>query len=137
MDLIRSVRFGAAYDKRDPVPAKNYGIHGVDIRFVLQGEKGAVQFLMYTDWFLPETEASPALSRLTPMAADLGYHSIAKPDYMAVADDRDCDLLPSGRCYYDGSGLMAEPVLERLLREGDEGVWAALTDYYLSHFEED
>lgn len=49
VNLERIVRFEPAYDKRD----KNYGIHGVQVRFVLKGAEGAVQFLLYTNWQLP------------------------------------------------------------------------------------
>jgi hypothetical protein len=41
----------------------------------------------------------------------------------------DCDIL-GGKCYYDGSGLNAEPVYELLLREGSDGVWKSLGEYY-------
>ncbi len=130
-DFERQITFRAAYDKRDPDPTKNYGIHSVEIRFLLKGPKGATQFLFYTGWFLPEVR-KPGLSNDYPMPVDLGYYSLT-PQY---ENDQpfDCDLFPSGKCYYDGSSLNAEPVFERLLREGHEGVWAELEDFYRSRF---
>src|SRR5690554_1678397 len=53
MSLEQLVTFEPAWDKRDPNPAKNYGVHGVELRMVLKGEKGAVQFVLYTGWQLP------------------------------------------------------------------------------------
>lgn len=84
----RITEFDPAFDRRDPDPKKNFGIHGVQMRWVLKGEKGAVQFLVYTNWQLPHVTQEQVL-RLQlardygmetrcfwlPMAADLGYHS--------------------------------------------------------------
>jgi hypothetical protein len=91
--LERITEFAPAFDKRDPDPKKNYGIHGVDLRMVLKGEEGAVQFVLFTGWMLPH---------------------VAK------------ELI----CYYDGSGLNAERIFGVMLREGSDGVWKALEEYY-------
>jgi hypothetical protein len=45
--------FTPACDKRDPDPKKNYGVHGVSLRMVLKGPDGAVQFVVFTNWQLP------------------------------------------------------------------------------------
>lgn len=42
----------------------------------------------------------------------------------------DCCYLEQGFCFYDGSGLNAEPVMAALFTGGDEAVWSALEDYY-------
>ena len=147
--LVRSVTFSPAFDKRPKQPGDpNCGIHGVDLRFTLKGEKGAVQFLLYTQWQLPEVakelldrpyEASRAgphwMDR--PMPADLGYHAYM-PQYEGHTPMETCNLLPDAPngCYYGGSGLDAEPVFDRLLREGDKGVWDALEEYYAKIFGE-
>jgi len=86
--LERIIEFVPAFDRRDPDPKKNYGIHDVELRMVLKGEKGAVQFVLYTNWQLPhvarEERKRTAASgldemgikvRFEPMPADLGYHS--------------------------------------------------------------
>lgn len=86
--LERIVEFSPAFDKRDPDPKKNFGVHGVEMRWVLKGEKGAVQFLVYTNWQLPHvTQENVDRAKRArdialelrcfwkPMAADLGYHS--------------------------------------------------------------
>lgn len=130
MDLQRHVRFGGAFDRRDPDPSKNYGIHCVDIAFVLQGDLGAVQFKMYTGWFLPQNaDASRRMADLYPMAVDLGYHS-PKPHYEdQTRISSDCEWVEGG-CYYDGSTMNAEPVMARFIAEGDSGVWEELEGYY-------
>lgn len=52
----RIVDIRPAFDKRDPDPAKDYGIGACRIAFVLKGPKGAVQFVIGTDWYLPHTQ---------------------------------------------------------------------------------
>lgn len=135
--MKRIVKFTRAYDKRHSDPSKNYGIHGVDVYFVLKGDRGAVQFLIFTGWQLPhvqeELRGNARLDSLFPMAADLGYHSLV-PRYEGHTCMGECEWLDGKPCYYDGSGLHAEPVFERLLQEGDEGVWSELEDYYREIF---
>ncbi len=81
-----------AFDKRNKDPKKNYGIHGVELRFVVKGKKGAVQFVVFTGMHLPnvqEEQDSPdghtgydgkIWCPRKPMAADIGFHS-PKPLY--------------------------------------------------------
>lgn len=136
--LQRSIRFEAAYDKRDPDPSKNYGVHGVTIRFVVSGDEGATQFLLYTGWQLPHVEkewserSDLPQSLRQPMPADLGFHS-KTPHYEDHTPMKDCEWT-GGDCYYDGSSLNADPVFKRLLEEGEDGVWATLEDYYADVF---
>jgi hypothetical protein len=84
----RIVEFNPAFDKRDSDPKKDHGIHGVEMRWILKGAKGAVQFLVFTNWQLPHI-TQEGVERMKhardvamelrcfwmPMAADLGYHS--------------------------------------------------------------
>jgi hypothetical protein len=135
-DPIRSVEFAPAFDKRDPNPAKNYGIHGVEMRFVLKGEQGAVVFEVFTNWHLPDVAKSLAgrISRdynpFEPMGADVGYHS-PTPQYEGQkVQSESCAYLDGKPCYYDGSGLAAETLLQRLIAEGDTAVWSALEERY-------
>lgn len=69
-----------------------------------------------------------------PQPADLGYHSPV-PMYEGQNSMGECNLL-GGICYYDGSGLRAEEVLETLIREGSDAVWAFLDEEYARRFEE-
>lgn len=130
-----------AFDKRSPNPRMNYGIHGVELRMVLIGTKGATQFVLYTNWQLPHVEAEfdkrPHRERFLdkPMPADLGYHS-PTPIYEVQEPRGSCEYLNGHPCYHDGSGLNAEPIFDVLLREGSEGVWRELTSYYNDTFAE-
>lgn len=136
-DFERVVTLSPAFDRRSDNPRKNYGIHGVELRMILKGPLGATQFLLFTNWQLPHVtkEHDHDLKHILcrPMPADLGYHS-PKPQYDGQTS-LPCDLLPGGRCYYDGSGLNAEDVYTTLLTEGSDGVWKRLEEYYREMFE--
>ena len=137
--LERIVNFAPAFDRRNPDPKKDYGVHGVTLRMILKGEKGATQFVLYTNWQLPHVQEefddkAINLFSYKPLPADLGYHS-PSPQYEGQTK-RKCDIL-GGDCYYDGSGLNAERVFDILLQEGDEGVWKELERYYNVIFNEE
>lgn len=149
--MEKIVQMSPAYDRRND-PRGNFGIHGVDLRMILKGEKGAVQFVLYTNWQLPKVsqeqdngilreartgQLNDISLRCTyhPLAADLGYHS-PTPRY----EDQDvcqqsCEYLDGKPCYYDGSGLNAERIYTVLLTEGSDGVWGELEAYYHRTFE--
>lgn len=139
----RIVHFAPAFDRRDPNPSKNYGIHGVEIRFVLKGKKGATQFVVYTNWFLPHNqkelyEKGKISSHLQfgnpePMGVDIGYHS-PKPMYENQSSRPDCPYLNGKPCYYDGSGLRADEFIPTFLAGGSDAVWKMLEKEYQDIF---
>jgi hypothetical protein len=140
----RLVEFSPAYDKRNPNPDKNYGIHGVEIRFVLKGLKGATQFVIYTSWYLPhvqrelygkgELNSSLKYGGIEPMGTDIGYHSpISKYEGQKVMSDH-CPYLDGKPCYYDGSSLRAGEFIPEFLEGGDKAVWKMLEDEYGRRF---
>lgn len=133
-NLTHEIVFRPAWDKRNVDPEHDYGIHCVDMSWYVKGPEGAVQFVVYTGWYLPENRAQTERSRSAfPMAADLGYHS-PKPHYEGHDTiTEDCSII-GGPCYYDSSGLNAEPVLDLLIREGSQAVWDYLDKYYLEVF---
>jgi hypothetical protein len=139
--MEKIVEFIPAFDKRNSDPSKNYGIHGVDLRMILKGDKGAVQFVVYTNWHLPHVQKEmnrKVLGQdelyvetiLNPMPADLGYHSFYPMYEGQGICSESCDYLDGKPCYYDGSGLNAERMYKVLLEKGSDGVWRELEDYY-------
>jgi len=125
-EFEKIVTMSGAYDKRHPDPKKNYGIHGMDIRFVLKNEKGAVQFLAFTGIHLPHV-AQEFKGREyfgEPTGADIGYHS-PTPMYEGQ-EPMDCDLMAEGKCYYDGSGLQADEFMPEFIAGGTDAVWKML-----------
>jgi hypothetical protein len=143
--LTRKIEFQPAYDYRS---RPGYGMHCVEIGFYIYGPKGTVQFKLQTNWGLPSMRADlldgvrSTINKeyvsemfVFPQALDLGYHSLV-PRYEGQGCMRqECPYLDGKPCYYDGSTLNAEPILERLIAEGEEAVWRELEDYYHSLFD--
>ena len=141
--MEKLVFFDSAYDKRHPDPSKNYGIHGVTLKFVLKGKLGATNFTIYTTWHLPEVQQELIhrtfgggydVEMLLPMPADFGYHSPKKLYEYSTLAVEGCPYLNGKPCYCDGSSLYAETVYEKLLREGDDAVWKELEESYIDRF---
>lgn len=103
----------------------------MNVRFLLHGDLGAVQFL----WNIKtsgEREAKHGLWDVAevPSGYDLGFHSCRPRQWQGEGNRMDCEFLPQGFCYYDGSGLQAEDVAKRFIVEGEDAVWEVLADRY-------
>lgn len=142
----RIVWVSPAYDKRSDDPAKNYGICACRITFILKGPLGAIDFMIGTDWYLPETQREKRswqqqydrrFDKIKPDGWDVGYHS-PKPMYEGQEPlHHDCDLIDGGVCYYDGSGLQAQEIIPDFLAGGTEWLWPYLEGRYRDQFEGD
>jgi hypothetical protein len=133
----KTVTFMPAFDKRDPDPSKSYGIGGVTIRFVLRGERGATQFLILTDWYLPHVQKElkgkdQSFNSIQPTGADIGYHAYS-PQFEDQRPMAECDVLGCA-CYYDGTSLGASEFIPTFLAGGCEAVWKMLENEYLERF---
>jgi len=144
MSFERKIEFAPAYDKRSSEPNKNYGVHGVEMRFYLKGEDGVVQFLLYTNWHTKkvqeEFDSRPVRPYMHlschPMAADIGYHS-PRPIYEGQTMlSENCHIL-NGPCYYDGSSLNAEAFYWTLVEEGEEALWKKMEEWYEGIFKKE
>jgi hypothetical protein len=150
-DFIKTVRFFPATDRRND-PKGNYGIHGVDLDFVLTGPAGGIEWIVYTNWQLPHVQRETdqnILSRaktglLDSVALDthsrpspsmLSAHSFAPFDRRNKKPSRtDCGIT-GGNCWTKPITYLTKPIFESLLKEGDEGVWACLEHYYHEVFD--
>ena len=138
--LERITKFTPAFDKRDTVPEKNYGIGSVRVSMVLVGEKGAVHFSFGTGMFLPETHRQwlnkPEFAHHDPvnyMGYDVGYHS-PKPLYSSsTISQQKCDWIKKP-CYCDGSTMKAEIFMDVLVRKGSDKIWEMLEEDYKENF---
>lgn len=133
-DFERLIMFKPGFDWRTDDNHRNYGIGSIRLWFALIGEKGAVQWQIGTDWF-PESArhhlahfSHAREAKHKPEGWDLGYHS--KAPKFESHQARECDMLPEGECYYDGSGLNADLLIEGFLNGGDDWVWNRLEAYY-------
>ncbi len=134
--LERAVVFQPGYNSG----TREYGVHAMEVRWLLRGPNGAAQFLVYTGWTpghlspgmgLQPEGCPPMPARQYPTGADLGYHALV-PQYEGHEDygRLDCDVLPGGACYYDGSGLAADRLAKEFVTRGEPAVWAALEERY-------
>lgn len=142
--MCRRIEFTPAYDKVD----EGYGIHGVDMRWLLEGPRGVIQFVVFTNWHLPETQTR--LDRKTvggdllslqclyhPMPADIGYHSPTPiHEWRNAPSFESCEYLGGRPCYYDGSSLYADVFFKLLIEKGHEAVWQKMEEYYQDTFGE-
>jgi hypothetical protein len=134
--MERRIEILGGYDLTRPEPQRNYGVCACKIFFYVIGPEGAVQFLLYTDWY---PEASQHRLRnaphilAQPQPLDIGYHS-KKPRYEGQDPRENCSVIGC-TCYYDGSGLYAEEWVEGFRHGGTEWLWPRLEQYYRHIFE--
>lgn len=127
------------FDKRNSDPNKNYGIHGLQFKYIIKGKHGSVQWMCYTGLHLDHVRKELSVKgydNYSFMAAELGYHA-NEPRYEGQ-QKMECCYTGKGFCYYDGSTLNAERLLPIFLNEGSEGIWSELENYYkeIFNFEE-
>ena len=139
----RIVRFKPAYDKRNPEPSKNYGVHCADMFMVLKGSKGAIVFTVFTGWYLPSTidwwksRNLATVESVKGWGADIGYHS-KNPIREWQTDtnkNESCQWCDNEPCWYDGSGLQAQELFQKFVSQGEEIVWQTLEEWYHSEFD--
>lgn len=97
--------------------------------YILVGPAGAVQFA-----YMEESEGVFRRFGVDgKTGVDLGYHS-AVPLGGDDSPMEECDLLPQGHCWYNGSGMHADWLLKRWAEAGwDDGlVWGYLAGEYRS-----
>ncbi len=141
--LKKSLEITPAWDRRHSDPEKNCGVSGVEMRFYLTGPEGAVQFVLATNWQLPnvtrEQNKNPlpaAHMRLLvhPYPVDVGYHSRVPMYEGHTPMDRKCPVLGTDTCYYDGSTLMADTAFNKLLTGGHEALDQYMLEFYNNTF---
>lgn len=145
-EFKRILRFKPGHCWVRETPSRDFGNGSVSMWFILVGPKGAVQWHIGTDW-MPEAARNDVARRVAihglsrrpeqdyqkPHGWDLGYHSPTPMYEGHEPTHHKCDLL-DGPCYYDGSGLAADDLIEGFLNGGDEWVWNRLEAYYRHHF---
>ncbi len=125
------------FDMRHTDDNKNYGIHGLDVWFILKGPKGAVQFAVTFRVYLLHVEIERASWKYAPkiMGTDVGYHALT-PQYEGQTK-RECQYF--GECYYDGSSLRADDWAKEIFairgEMPEKEIWRRLREDYSSRFE--
>lgn len=130
--LTKKIEFAPAFNK-----GEKYGIHCMEIRFLLSGESGVVQFLLFTGWYLPDDAKrlrdscrGGGYCPSAPIPADIGYHALAPVYEGQEIMQKECRYLGGNPCYYDGSGLEAERYFNTLIRDGEDALWKEMEAYY-------
>lgn len=140
--LTRRMEVIGGYDLRDTSPARDCGICAARMVFYVIGPKGAVQWMIGTDWYVATARdhvkrfhgGRGEPSKYLPDGWDLGYHS-HKPMYDDQRPmDGKCEVI-GGTCYYDGSGLNADLLIEGFIAGGTEWLWPQLEAYYRHVFD--
>ncbi len=133
------------FDRRHENSSKNYGIHGLDIWFILVGPKGAVQFAVTFPIYLPHVDAEyrtkfPGWEERKKISGiDVGYHS-PHPMYEGQTQmETECEYVEGGKCFYDGSTLATDPWIKQIFSvRGDAPeklLWEKLEQEYKDRFE--
>ncbi len=141
--LVRKVSFTPAFDKRHAKPEKNYGIHGVEIRFSLSGKKGAIVWGIYTDWLLKKTltdKSWPGFKSKSfhddgmPMGGRTGMEIMThshEPQFVSHTKSTDeCNFVGKEGCYYNAEFLAGGELFDVLIEQGEEAMWKVLEDRY-------
>jgi hypothetical protein len=136
--LARRISFKPAWDRTNDPSGKNYGVHGVDMEFVLTGPKGAINFLVYTGWHLPSVWNSwrsrglPTHDYQLCDGAMICYHARKRTGH-EDRESEECEYL-DGKCYsgcwYSAAGALFWEFVEK----GEDVVWAELTRRYEAVF---
>lgn len=147
-NLKRSIKFYPAWDKRNPDPKKDYGIHGVEIQFWLTGPKGGISWGIYTDWLLDsvlkdkkwpgfkDTTYRKDGTRSFPMGVELAYHSPKPTNKWQKEKDGTlgCQLLPKGKkCWGDAGFIAGGDLMKVLIEKGEEAVWKEMESWYKNY----
>ena len=125
--FTRVVCFEPGYNDPERGPQR-FGRHGMQLRFLLMGPLGAIQFLLFTPWVPGEIDNLGDIKSGTTMAADLGHHwSTATYEGEGTFD---CEYIAGGTCYYDGSGLAAGAAFKVFVEDGIDALWSFLRAEY-------
>jgi hypothetical protein len=132
------ITFYPAWDRRNSDPGKDYGIHGVGLRIVLVGKRGAIELIVFTNWMLPHVQQDlnkNFFDHLScgPYPVDVLIHS-KKPTDLNEAPRSKCVYLGKDKCYANSKHQYTKEVWDTLLYKGSEGVWEHLLKIYKEEF---
>jgi len=148
----RIVSFGLPYDKRHKDPNKNYGISSMRIHFILKYKNRATQVLLSTPCYLHSTTKEYLKKGIDLYGIDredtefdgyegfscwsVGFHTSKNPGYFDKGQTLKCNILDSGKCYFDDSALRGneEKVVENFFKHGEEWIWKYLEKIFKENF---
>lgn len=122
--FTRKITVHPAWDRRNPDPSKNYGVHGVDITFTVARGGEGIEWRLYTGWMLADILDSK------PTAAGCCYH-LHTPLYEGQDHATDECHITGGRCYSDGT-FITDDLFHLLRTGGDTAVFEELERRFIS-----
>lgn len=160
--MKREIKFFPAWDRTNPDPSKNYGVSCLDMKFLIYGNKGIVEFDLDTNWYLPhimkrrlesfrhdvqlQKEDFLLETWINPCPLDICYYSLIRLSEDDTFFDVGLDWAFDGKpCFYgyksfEGdypSPFAKDVVFGLLVEKGDGAVWEYLENYYKEIFGED
>jgi hypothetical protein len=144
MDFTKTITVTPAYDctavqpcvHDSPLcgtdPDRSHGKHNAVMALSLRGPEAAVDLVVNTGWFLPQT-ATGRTHDVTRMGAVLGLHASA-PWYDGQRGYTEACSYGWTRCYSDVSYIAAEEGALLLVTEGTDAVWAWLEAWWNGNF---
>jgi len=161
--MEHKILFFPAFDRTDPDPKKNYGVGDLNIKFLVIGNKGIVEFDLSTNWYFDyvmdgRVEWIKDLVRqgkenflikhvLSPYLLDVCYYSPIELSEDDCYFENGLNYLEDKSLVYYGYKYIIENefedkiwttdyVLKLLIEQGDMAVWNYLEKYYHEIFGE-
>jgi len=153
----RKIMFMPAFDKINPDPSKNYGIGCLELRFILEGEKGVIEFQLLTNWYQEHvmkrrfeflkkdvwSGKKDFLIRgfLEPFPVDICIWSLSKRHEDCLFFEEGVSYVFDGKpCYYDyiyrdnNDDVAHDVAYRKLVDDGEESLWKYLEEQYVEAF---
>lgn len=159
--MEHKIIFFPADDRTNNKPELNYGVNDVNIKFLVIGKRGIVEFDLHTNWYLPHVMERRLLylkmdvrsgkkdfllmSWISPGPFDVCYMSLIQMSEDDTFFDGGLDYVFDHQpCFYgykyekEENGLWTTYyVYDGFIREGDSFVWNYLEKYYQEVFGDD
>jgi hypothetical protein len=128
---IRWLDMTPAFDKRDPDPKKNYGIHGAELHFGVSRGEVTVVLRWMTPFHLPEVRAYLnnhylGRDRLFDGLGGIDYHA-SVPLYEGAYKQQNC-MYTGGDCYGDRTATGAGELFDKAVADPEE-IWKTLDSW--------
>lgn len=120
--IVRSLTASSAYDLRKH--PKNYGIHCMDLYWVVKRANVAVSWMLFSGWWLEQNRESG--QKVPDGLGSIDRHSPVAL-YASESPTHDCEHT-GGDCYCDGSGLASNDLFNKFLLDPEEG-WRTLEEW--------
>lgn len=129
--LQHKVIFRPSYDSRN----EDYGIHNMEITFMVIGPAGAVEWDIGSNWYVKTAREYlekflPERVEYAPKPYALSYHSPSALYEGQTPAFSNCKFIGGVPCYCDSHFSAAGLLVEPFLAQGEDYLWPKLEAYY-------